>query len=80
MECEELAENLTELMEGTLEESVEAAALDHLATCPACERVLAGTRTTVELLADHGRAELDAETRARLLGAIVEDARSSATE
>jgi len=41
MQCESLAEQLTDLMEGLLDEQTEAAALEHLASCSSCEQVLA---------------------------------------
>ena len=73
MRCEELAERLTDLMEGTLADDVEAAALEHLATCDSCEQVLADTEAAVALARDHGRIELDDTARRRLLDAIVGD-------
>ena len=66
MECEVLAEMLTDLLEGDVEEDQEAAALAHLASCEQCERVLAETRDVISLAHEFGRAELDAEDRARM--------------
>ena len=48
MRCEDLAERLTALMEGTLDPRDEEVALDHLSSCPSCERVLADTRAAGE--------------------------------
>lgn len=70
MNCESLAERLTELMEGELNESEEAAALEHLATCNSCEQVLAETREVLELAKAHGRTELTNADRERMLKAI----------
>ena len=70
MRCEQMAEHLTDLMEGNLAEEEEAAALEHLASCPACETVLAETRDVIELVGDHGRVPLSDEDKARMFGAI----------
>ena len=69
--CELMAEMLTDLMEGDLPAEIEAAALDHLASCRACETVLADTRAVQNLARDHGRIELDPDDRDRMLGAIL---------
>ena len=66
MECEDLAEMLTDLLEGDVEEEQEAEALAHLASCGQCERVLAETRDVIDLAHEHGRVNLDAEDRARM--------------
>lgn len=71
MECAELAERLTDFLEGALEEPEENAALEHLATCPACETVLAETREVVALTREHGRVSLSEDDRTRLWGRVV---------
>ncbi len=71
MRCEDMAERLTDLMEGRLDPDEEAAALAHLAGCVHCETVLADTRDAVQLAQDHGRVELADEDRARMLDSIV---------
>jgi len=71
MRCEDMAERLTDLMEGQLDPDEEAAALEHLAGCTHCETVLAETRDAVQLAQDHGRVELADEDRARMLDSIV---------
>lgn len=71
MRCEDMAERLTDLMEGQLDPDEEAAALEHLAGCVHCETVLAETRDAVQSARDHGRAELADEDRARMLDSIV---------
>ncbi len=70
MRCEDLEERLTDLLEGDLESEVEEAALEHLASCDRCERVLTATRDVVRLAQDHGRPVLAATDRARMLDAI----------
>ncbi len=72
MKCEEVAERLTDLMEGDLSESEEAAALEHLATCASCEVVLAETRSVAELAQQHGRTDLSDEDKDRMLSSVVE--------
>lgn len=76
MRCEELAEQLTELMEGELPADVEASALEHLASCESCERVLAETELVVQLTHDHGRLEVDDDDRRRLFGTISSEIRA----
>lgn len=80
MRCEDLAAQLTDLMEGTLPVEVEEAALEHLATCGACEQVLAETEAAVALVGEHGRVGIDDGARDRMLGAIVADLRSPTTK
>ena len=77
MRCEDLAERLTDMMEGDLEAGEEEAALEHLASCPSCERVLADTRDVVSLAHDHGRPSLSGNDRGRMLGAIVTELEAS---
>lgn len=71
MRCEDLAEKVTDLLEGDLDEAVEAAAIEHLASCERCETVLAQTREVMDLARAHGRARVDPATRQRLLDAIL---------
>lgn len=71
MQCDEMADRLTQLMEGELESADETAALEHLASCERCDSVLTATRDVVRLAHDHGRPALDYEARARMLGSIV---------
>jgi len=76
MECADVAERLTDLMEGDLDDDVEAAALEHLATCPSCEQVLAETRDAVSLAREHGRVALTEADRARMFGALMDEVES----
>lgn len=74
MTCDELAAQLTEFLEGALTDDVAAAALEHLATCASCERVLGETRQVMSLGSHHGRVRLDDGERSALLGRIVDAA------
>lgn len=78
MHCEDLEERLTDLLEGDLEPELEAAALEHLATCDRCERVLAETRDVMRLAQEHGRPVLAETDRSRMLGAIAAELERSA--
>ncbi len=71
MDCAAVAERLTDLMEGDLDAADEASALEHLATCSACETVLAQTREVVALTKDHGRVELSEQDRTRLWTRVI---------
>ena len=73
MECSELAEQLTEFLEGDLDADVEAAALDHLATCASCETVLAETQDVIGLARNHGRVTLSETNRAQLWNRVVSE-------
>ena len=77
MDCTEMAERLTDLMEGDLEADVEAAALEHLATCSACETVLSETQDVVSLARNHGRPDLSKDSRSRLWNKVLGDAEQS---
>ena len=73
MECADVAERLTDLMEGDLDHDVEAAALEHLATCPSCEQVLAETRDVVSLAREYGHVALTEADRTRMYGVLVDE-------
>ena len=79
MECAALANRLTELLEGELTDAEEAEAVEHLATCSACETVLAGTRAVVSLAQEHGRVTLSEEERDALWSRVVGEAGASST-
>jgi hypothetical protein len=66
VECEDLAELLTDLLEGDVDVDQEASALAHLASCESCERVLAGTRDVIEIAHEHGRVALESDDRERM--------------
>lgn len=73
MRCEDVFDNLTDLLDGALPADVEAAALEHLATCERCEMTLAETRSLLDLAADDRPVELDRPTRDSLLARIVDE-------
>jgi predicted anti-sigma-YlaC factor YlaD len=70
VQCEDLAEMLTDLLEGDVDDDQEAAALAHLASCKSCEQVLAETRDVIDLAHAHGRATLDPDDRERIFREI----------
>ena len=73
MRCEDVFDNLTDLLDGALPADVEAAALEHLATCERCEITLAETRSLLDLAAGDRPVELDGPARAALLSRIVDE-------
>jgi|JI9StandDraft_2_1071091.scaffolds.fasta_scaffold541661_2 anti-sigma factor RsiW len=70
MECDELEAQLTDFLEGSLPAEVEAAAIEHVATCARCEAVLTGTQAVIAA-APEGRVELPESERAELLQRIL---------
>jgi len=78
--CEDLAERITDLLEGDVSPEEEEAAIEHLAGCSRCEVVLAETRDVISLTADHGAIRLTSVDRARMLGAIQAQATTSTGE
>ena len=78
MECTEMAERLTDLLEGDLEPEVEVAALDHLATCSSCETVLSETQDVMGLARSHGRTMMSDDMRSKLWSRVVGDVDDSA--
>jgi anti-sigma factor RsiW len=69
--CDEVEANLTDLLEGALAPALQAAALEHLATCDRCEAVLRGTRAAVDLAQRHGRLVLEPAEREQILDRIL---------
>lgn len=76
MQCHELAERLTDFLEGDLTAPEEAAALEHLSTCNHCETVLADTKAVTAMVGEHGRPELSDGDRDRMLGSLLEETTS----
>lgn len=76
MRCDEVFDNLTDLLDGALDPEVEAAALEHLATCERCEVTFSETRALVELAADERPVGLDPSERSSLLDRIVDQVRA----
>ena len=77
MQCHELAERLTDFLEGDLTAPEEAAALEHLSTCSHCETVLADTKAVRAMTTEHGRVELSDADRDRMLGSLLDEAASA---
>ena len=73
MDCETLAGQLTNFLEGDLLEHEEMAAITHLSSCDSCDLVLAGTRKTIQLARQHGRARLSDQDRLRILGSVINE-------
>lgn len=73
MRCDEMADRLTDLLEGDLSAEEEQAALAHLATCPNCEQVLAEVRGLLGAAPAAGREALDPGARDRLRAAVVDE-------
>jgi anti-sigma factor RsiW len=71
MDCQALFAALTDLLEGSLDPEQQEMALDHLASCPQCDRVLHQTREVTRLVAEHGHTALDAGRRQQLLRRIL---------
>ena len=75
MDCAELEANLTNFLEGELDQATETRALEHLATCERCEAVLSQTRSIIELAHRHGRQQLESSAREQLLTRILSSTR-----
>jgi anti-sigma factor RsiW len=75
VDCEELFENVTDLLDGALSHRQEAMALEHLSTCPECDRVLRQTREVTRLVAEHGRSALGGDRRREILDRILRSIR-----
>lgn len=74
MNCDDLAERITDMLEGNLEADEETAAIEHLASCKHCELVLAETRSVIALSHEHGQANVSDSDRQRLFGQITAQA------
>ncbi len=71
MNCAELAEQLTEFLEGELTADAELQALEHLATCGRCEMVFNQTRQTIGLVNRHGSETLAPNRREEILNSLL---------
>ncbi len=72
LRCVDLEPLLTDFLEGDLSPEVEAEALEHVASCPACDLYLAEYTETIELISEWGGEVLPAETTERILAAVFE--------
>jgi predicted anti-sigma-YlaC factor YlaD len=64
--CDQLDALLPELFDGRLAPEVEAAALQHLATCSECRIVVDDLERVGEMYREHGRLTLPDDARARI--------------
>jgi anti-sigma factor RsiW len=71
MSCKELVELVTAYLEGALPDAQMRALEKHLRECDGCEIYLEQFRQTIGALGGLREGGLDAEVRARLLGAFV---------
>lgn len=71
MKCTELAAQLTDFIDGNLMPDVQAAALEHLATCTQCETVLAGTRALMGVAVQHGKFQLSSRERQTIINRVL---------
>ena len=73
MQCAEVVELVTELVEGALDAETEQRVIGHLSLCDGCQAYVEQVRRTVETLGDPPPGELPAltpETRDALLAAF----------
>ncbi len=73
MDCASLAAQINEFLEGELSEADHAAALEHLASCTACEAVLSETREVDDLVDHHEHQPLTDDDRSRMLSTVIEE-------
>ncbi len=71
MTCDDLAERLTDFLEGELDDAQTDAAIEHVASCPRCETVLADTKLVIDAGRRHGRLHLDSDHQSELLASIL---------
>lgn len=71
MRCDELEVQLTDFLEGLLPAAVEAAAIEHVATCARCEAVLTGTQAIIAVAPSAARLALSEGDRDELLQRIL---------
>lgn len=71
MDCETLFEHLTDFLDRGLTPEQEGLALEHLARCLHCERVLDQTLKVTRLVAVHGRSPLAGDHRHDMLGRLL---------
>lgn len=66
MTCEQLLQYLSDYIDNDLDETLTAAAQDHLATCPNCRVVLDTTLQSIFLVHTYGTRTIPKERKARL--------------
>ena len=70
MTCEELLQYLSDYIDRNLDEELEAAAQEHLATCENCRVVLSTTEQTITLFRERGQRTIPAARRRRLFNQL----------
>ncbi len=70
MKCEELLQYLSDYIDNDLDETLTAAAQDHLATCPNCRVVLDTTMQSIFLVHTYGTRTIPAARRENLWSQI----------
>jgi anti-sigma factor RsiW len=70
MTCDQLDGLLPEFFDGSLTESQESAAAEHLATCEHCRLEIAELEGVGELYRRHGRLTLPDDARRRIMEAL----------
>lgn len=70
MTCEELLQYLSDYIDRNLDEELEAAAQEHLATCENCRVVLSTTEQTITLFRERGQRTIPAARRQRLFNQL----------
>lgn len=72
MTCEELLQYLSAYIDQDLDETLTAAAQEHLATCQNCRVVLDTTQQTISLYRTHGKRSIQADRRRQLFSQLEE--------
>jgi anti-sigma factor RsiW len=70
MSCQELAELVTEYLEGTLPADDQERFEEHLETCPRCQTYLEQMRQTIRMLGQLPAETISPEARGQLLAAF----------
>ena len=72
MKCEDLLQYLSEYIDRNLDETLVAAAQEHLANCRNCRVVLDTTQQTIFLFREQGQRTIPAQRRQRLFNQLQE--------
>lgn len=70
LSCDDLDSMLPEFLDGSISESQESAAAEHLATCKACTAELNELEGVTKLYREHGTMQLPDEARERIAGSL----------
>jgi anti-sigma factor RsiW len=74
MECKEMLAELSDYIDGELEERLCAEIEAHMRDCPDCQVMVDSLRRTVVLYRTHGQSELPPDVRSRLYTVLDLDA------